>query len=383
MRKKVIFLDQGETLGGAERYLLDFLNSLSVAEKRQICPMIFSAATKKYASYLRGGIKLKKFHFSSFKGNFLVRGFRLFQLLVASKKLALALKREQPDLVVANTPRSILTFFFARKFFFLKKKFIFIVHDYTIPIFLLRAVSRIAASIIVVSVSARNFIKKNIDRQNHYKVKIIDNGIDFRTLPAAKVSTKITKIVLLGRMDPRKGQHFLLEVARQMIDSDPQLRFFLVGSPYSYDKATVKYAKKITQRAQKLKLANFQMLPEVLEPFRIMREGDLVLSLPTEDETFGRVVSEGLSVGSFVLAFDRSGPREILNNFAKFCSLSTKPNPLLIEPNSIEDIISKIKFFASRPDLVKLISQQGRKFTEKNYNLRETKKQFLKVLLED
>jgi len=375
---KTLFLDQGETLGGAERFLIDFITSLDLIEQRRIKPTILGAKSPEYRRMIGDSAKILDFEYPQVRGGVFKKLLASGRLLQAAKKLKEIIEHENAGQVFANTPRTIFILWIAKFFFHLKARAIIMIHDFTIPQFLLRKISAKTDIIIVNSMPTRTIVRQIIPEEYYEKMRIVENGVDISQLPPAKIPRKIEKVLIIGRLDPRKGQMHLLQAAKLLQDKNSDLKFFVVGSSFLQDPRTTEYEAELKEFAGIHKLENVFFLPEVENPFEAMAGADMVLALSTEPETFGRIVIEGLAMGKLVLSFDQMGPRDILKNFARFCNLSVQP--LLVEKNSIQDLAKKIQFFAENPEIVAEFTKFSRSFVEKNYPLSETKKRLMNIL---
>ena len=375
---KTLFLDQGETLGGTERFLIDFITSLDLIEQRRIKPTILGAKNPEYQRMIGDSAKILDFEYPQVRGGVFKKLLASGRLLQAAKKLKEIIEHENVGQVFANTPRTIFILWIAKFFFHLKARAIIMIHDFTIPQFLLRKISAKTDIIIVNSMPTRTIVRQIIPEEYYEKMRIVENGVDISQLPPAKIPRKIEKVLIIGRLDPRKGQMYLLQAAKLLQDKNSDLKFFIVGSSFRQDPRTTEYEAELKKFAGIHKLKNVFFLPEVENPFEVMAGADMVLALSTEPETFGRIVIEGLAMGKLVLSFDQMGPRDILKNFARFCNLSVQP--LLVQKNSAQDLAKKIQFFAENPEIVAEFTQFSRSFVEKNYPLSETKKRLMNIL---
>lgn len=376
--KKTLFLDQGETLGGAERFLIDFIKSLNIVEQRQIKPVILGAKSPEYQKMVGDSAKILDFDYPQVRGGAFKKLLASGRLLQAAKKLKEIIEHENIGQVFANTPRTIFILWIAKFFFHLKSRAIIMIHDFTIPQFLLRKISAKTDVIIVNSVPTRTIVRKIIPEEYFSKMRIVENGVNISQLPAAQIPRKIEKVLIIGRLDPRKGQIYLLQAAKELQKTNPELKLFIVGSSFLQDPRTTEYETELKKFAEIHKLENVFFIPEVDNPFEVIQSADMVLALPTEPETFGRIVTEGLAMGKLVLSFDQMGPRDILQNFARFCDKSIQP--LLIKKNSAKDLAKKIKFFSDNPEVIADYVKNSRNFVAKNYPLSETKKRLMNIL---
>jgi len=380
-RKKTFFLDQGETLGGAERFLLDFFHTLSPTEIRQIQPVVVGAKQEQYRSALPENVEVESFEYTSLRGNIFRRVIVLFSLVRDAWKLRKLASRHQAGTFFSNTPRTHFVMLVAKKLFFLHGRWIVMTHDFTVPRFLLRSIASRADALIANSIPCREYLRKNIAKRDQEKIKIIENGIDFKHIPAALSPQKIERILMLGRIDPRKGQLFAVEAADLLQERNPDVKFFIAGDSFEEDVRTGYYKNKIHQFVRERHLENVYFVGEVPNPFEVIADADCILALPAEPETFGRIVIEALALGKLVISFDETGPREILKNFERFLG-NHGASLFLVEKQNSMSLAERIGYFADHPEEVSHRTLRGREFVEKYFSIGETKKRLINVLLE-
>ncbi len=306
-----------------------------------------------------------------------------WKILWAAKRLKNLTLKSDTKVFLTNTPRTHFVLFVAKRVWRMKGKWIAVFHDFTTrPDFLLNGICDEADLIIANSMPTRAFLRGKIDSQNFPKIRIIENGLDFNEIPAAKPTKKIEKVLLLGRIDPQKGQIFAVQAADIMQKIAPELNFFIVGDTVKTDKRTTKYDKEIKNFAKKQKLENVHFLPAVDDPFEAICSADLVLVLPTKPETFGRVVIEALAMGKLVIAFDEVGPRDILDQFEKFVLQKSGKTevPILRTGANAEELAAKIKYFMDNPKERDLFVKYAREFVQVSFDFRETKKGLFRAL---
>ncbi len=371
MKRCTLFLDQGEMLGGAERFLLDFFPKISSAEINRLRPIVVGAKSEEYRAVLPENIETRSFYWPSVRGNKITAIVKLF---LAAKKLKQLARTENATQIFSNTPRTMFVAYLAKKFFRMPAKMIIMIHDFTIPESLLRRILYNADTIVVNSIPTRKYVLQQLSKNHYKKLRIVENGVDFSRVPETEAVTEIKNVLMIGRIDPRKGQKFAVEAAIQL----PELNFRIVGSPFPGDQRTMDYDCEIREIVHVNNLKNVSFISEVSDPFTEMARADVVLALPTEPETFGRIVTEALACGRVVISFDRTGPRDILRQFEG----GEKLSPLRVDSDSAEALVEKLQYLKSHPGEVKKIASVARRFVEKNYPLSETAKRLIYVLSE-
>ena len=116
---------------------------------------------------------------------------------------------------------------------------------------------------------------------------------------------------VLGRIDPKKGQDFLIE-ALPVLDEKLGIEYHLLIAGSSTLGEGEAYEKSLHGRVQALELngrVHFRKAAEDVRPF--YRAID-VFCMPSEGETYGMVTLEALASGLPVVGTDRDGTREIL-----------------------------------------------------------------------
>lgn len=381
---KTYFLDQGEFVGGAECFLIDFFNTLEESDCRQMQPEVVGGKSNDYKNRLKNkGVNVLNFLYPSVKGGVFAKALHSVELLKAAKRLTNVTQQERKKQFFSNTPRTHFVMHLAKKFFRIKGRWIVMFHDFTVPNFLVRSIGKRADVLVANSMATRNYLRKILPEHCYDKIRIVENGIDFSLIPSQTVPRKIEKILVLGRIDPRKGQLYALKAAKKLQADGVICLFDFVGGAVDGDTATNDYFDKCKVFAGEESLRNIRFLPEIDSVFEKIKEYDLVLFLPTEPETFGRVVTESLAMGKMVLSFDQTGPRDILQNFFYFLGRNGQvipKNPFLIPPNNALALAKAIKHYIENPNEAIAMCMQARSFVEKNYNLKETKKRLMEIL---
>ncbi|MDD4412684.1 MAG: glycosyltransferase family 4 protein [Patescibacteria group bacterium] len=133
------------------------------------------------------------------------------------------------------------------------------------------------------------------------------------------------KILFIGRLVEHRGVKTLLEVAQKSLISRPNFKFVIVG-----DGEMMEYCLKIKRDG---KLENIEMVGAV--PYdkveKYYKECDVFFFPALLEEPLGRVVIEAMSYGLPVVASNRGGIKEVINN-----------NGFLVDPFNIDACLEKI-----------------------------------------
>lgn len=177
--------------------------------------------------------------------------------------------------------------------------------------------------VIAVSESIRQYLHKSFPRADMDRVHVIHRGVDARAFPPGyepagqwtadwyrqfpQLDNKFV-LTLPGRLTRLKGHEAFLRLIARLADDDEAIHGLVVGAADSSGKA---YAEALQREAAR------RALPVTFAGHRsdmrdIYASSDLVLSLSTHPESFGRTVLEALSMGVPVLGYDHGGVGEVL-----------------------------------------------------------------------
>ena len=177
--------------------------------------------------------------------------------------------------------------------------------------------------VIAVSETVRDYLRESFPRIEMARVRVIHRGVDsrqfppgyrptpqwtdgwFRQFPELKDKFVLT---LPGRLTRLKGHQAFLSLLARMAEGDHGVHGLIVGDADSSGKA---YAEGLRQEVRRRKL------PITFAGHRddmrdVYASSDLVLSLSSQPESFGRTVVEALNIGVPVLGYDHGGVGEVL-----------------------------------------------------------------------
>ncbi len=179
--------------------------------------------------------------------------------------------------------------------------------------------------VIAVSNTVRGYIGDHYPNTDMEQVRVIYRGIDpdefpqgyrpsddwlgqwYRQYPQLKDKRVLT---LPGRLTRLKGHHDFIDLIKQLRDSGQPVQGLIVGGEDPKRKA---YAQEIRERIVEESLESSILLTGARQDIReVFAVSDLVLSLSTKPESFGRTVVEALGMGVPVIGYDHGGVGEVL-----------------------------------------------------------------------
>jgi len=157
MMKKILAIDQGEHLGGAERFFSELLSRIETDEVHLV-----TSGNPDYKKLYKGSsVIIHELPLPKLKP---VRLKTLLQFKEARKKLDELMKSIQPDQIISNTVRThLLVSSLAKK---RGIPLVWMAHDLTFPPIFLRWSLRYPQTIISCSRYVESFLKKHTKRKN-------------------------------------------------------------------------------------------------------------------------------------------------------------------------------------------------------------------------
>lgn len=174
--------------------------------------------------------------------------------------------------------------------------------------------------VIAVSNSIRDYITQNYAGVRPESITVIPRGVDeslyhpgFAPHPSWRApwptdGTPTTKVItIVGRLTRLKGHEDFIRLIEALQQRGISVRGVVVGGEHPGRK---NYAQAIRSRAASLPITFTGHRTDSRE---IISKSDLVVSLSTQPESFGRTVLEALALGTPVVGYDHGGVGEILS----------------------------------------------------------------------
>ncbi|MFH1861644.1 MAG: glycosyltransferase family 4 protein [bacterium] len=162
---------------------------------------------------------------------------------------------------------------------------------------------------------------------------------------------------LLGRLEPSKGQHILLQALQQLDAAYPQLHVLIVGEAPpekpNYDQILRQQAANLNV-TDRVHFIDFQPQPEpiyaILDAF----------VLASKKESFGLVLLEAMAAGVPIIATEAGGVPEIIENGV---------NGLLIPPEDPDALAQQLRTLIEDSDLRCRLTTNGKRIVIERFNI--------------
>ncbi|MFH1491600.1 MAG: glycosyltransferase family 4 protein [Pseudomonadota bacterium] len=222
-------------------------------------------------------------------------------------------------------------------------------------------------------IAVSQYVRKKLEAEGHVdpgKVVHIPLGIDttkFTGLQSREAMRRElgldmdTPLVgMIARFQRVKGHHVFVRTAAEILKKAPHVRFLIVGSAVFGKRHEQDYEKEIrasiseNSLQESIRLVGFRKdIPRILSSL------DLLI-VPSETETFGMVLLEGLASGVPVITSAKGGPEEIINN-AIDGYLLNEQDPVLIAQKALTLI--------ENPVLRARMGRKGRESVLRKYDI--------------
>lgn len=320
--------------GGVEKGTLEVADYLI---KNGVESVVVSAGGKMVARLVSSGTK----HINMTIGN---KSLLTFRHVLGLRKLIL---KEKPDVIDV---RSRLPAWICKMALLtLKKrnrpKVVTTVHGF----YSVNYYSRIMVTgdvVVAVSNAVKEYVVKNYKGIREDKIVVIHRGVDLKVYnkeyrpPSDWVDKWFEEykefynkklITLPGRLTRLKGHNDFVLLMKELKERDIDVKGFIVGE---HDDKKKEYIEDLKKNIDKYDLVNDIIISNSREDIRnIYMMSDVILSLSSKPEAFGRTVAEGLSLGKQVYGYAHGGVKEIFDSCFPYG---------YIESGNIEQLADKV-----------------------------------------
>ena len=363
-RKVLLFLDASPALGGATRVLLEILSSIDPDRASAIVACRRDSAVEQ--AFLEAGqevapIDLPVLTLAGSPVDFL----RMVAAYAsATREVGRLVRTRRASLVHATGLASALLAAPVARM--VGVPVVWHAHDilprlarYAIPV---RAAAASSRSIVCVSeVSLARLLEFGVapGKCNRVYDAVPARPLAARPEPADGTETHPT-VLAAGTITPQKGQHVLVEAARELVVRYPNLRIDIAGEvAFDRDRSYLKALESSVQRyglGGRVRFLGFRKdLPEL-----IMR-ATVVAHPATGEETLGLVPLEAMAAGRPVVASRIGGLPEVVEDGV---------SGFLVAPGSAPELVAAIATLLDSPELRERMGTEGRRIAAVKFDAR-------------
>ena len=378
MRRKIIFYEPYYfSFTGAQQSLFWFLKEM---DKTKFEPIVVTPGKGKLTANAQAeGIKTKIIPFSNsldvFGGQLKKYGIIkkiifIFALLNYNLKFIAYLLKARPDVVYCNNLRGLITIGGAAKLMRIPVVW-YIRIDKSNGLFDKLGL-RLADKIVTISNGVREIFTEYELEKYKEKFKTIYTGFDLDEFSSAKESQYSVDnnfiIATAGSLIPRKGYDNFIELAREIVKNNNEVKFLAAGaSPKGNDA----YYHKLINKVQEYDLEDrVEFVGWVNNISDFLAASDLFV-LASKNEGLPRVVIEAMAMGKPVVATNAGGTAEAVND---------KITGFVVDKGDYTALVEKVQYMIDNQEQAQKMGRKGRKRVEDTFSLRSYIKEFEGVL---
>jgi len=193
----------------------------------------------------------------------------------------------------------------------------------------------------------------------------VDGVKQTASLPFAIDLHKIN-IIVLGRLEPVKGQHLMLQALADL--SQPNIHCYFVG--HAMDES---YLSELKALAKSLSVtSNVTFCGFIQNPAQYLSHFNALI-LTTRCETFGLVLIEAMRAGILAIGSRAGGVTEIIEH---------QKTGLLFETENARALAEQLEWFITHPSEINTIALEGKKRAEQLFD-KKTNYQLLENILDN
>ncbi len=364
MTGNLLFVDQFAYFGGAQKVLLETLNSLDRSQFR--CHVALNGPGPFREALLKMGVQVADLplgNYNSSRKTFsdvLRFGIRTLLCVLYLARYARSWKC---DLFYANGPRTFVAAALAGCL--LRKRVIWHLHNVLTneaEIRLLLFFSPWVSKIILCSHAAAAPLLAGIP-QLKSKIRVLYNPHpDWDWVPPADHGPRSReehdagdskfRFGILGRITPFKGQKEYLNAAASIVDQAPEAQFFVIGSPVQGDTAGIAYQAELEEQVRNTTLESRTFfLPYQTNIRECIENLDGVINASTGPEALPQSLIEAMFLSKPVIAPAQGGPLEMIDDSV---------TGLLYGPNDYGALARKMLVLLRSPELVRQLGLRAR-----------------------
>jgi glycosyltransferase involved in cell wall biosynthesis len=292
----------------------------------------------------------------------------MVNLFASTRQLVRIIRTERIDLVHTHTINVLSGAAAARR---TRKPHVWhiseiVTHPRRLAKSLTRLVPPLSTRIVAISGPVRDFVADARESVKQ-RIDVIPNAMDPAPFGSRGQRTRVRTelglgdgivVGMVGRVGLWKGQEVLIDAARVVVDSHPDVRFLLVGGVHDNQQehfASLRSQIKQNGLADSVVVSHFRRdIADILDAI------DIFVQPSVQPEPFGMTVLEAMSARLPVIASNEGGPTEIVIEGV---------TGFLIPPRDSRALAERINKLIALPDLRREMGREGRLRVETEYSL--------------
>ena len=248
-------------------------------------------------------------------------------------------------------------------------------------------IHRIRYSYINYWISPLNFLKKQVLENttiSENKIRIIPLGLETERFANRKYSKSEARRILniqtdklligiIGRIEPKKGQDFLIKAIIELKNRNINAELLIFGSPTINDGISKDYYNKLKEIVKTSNLQNICHFRKHNSESELFYCSADIFALASHAETYGMVTIEAMLSGIPIIATNSAGTPEILFNGEL---------GQLYELNNINDFCEKIIWSLNNPELLNSMIEKAKETAIEKYSV-ETEVKMIDELIKE
>ena len=263
-------------------------------------------------------------------------------------KVSNILKKERIDTVLIINNRDIDLLSITKRFFYKKLKVIY-QQQMQVGVNKKDWLHTLRFKSLQYWISPLPYLKKEVLQKTNFpeeRIKVIPLGIDINKFithknskdyvrEKLKINDESILIGIIGRIDPKKGQDFLIRAVRELRKTNYNIELLIFGSPTINEVSGEKFFNTLKRLTAKMDLEKAIHFKEYSKDVQLFYDAIDIFAITSLSETFGMVTLEAMASKIPIIASNTGGSPEILGN-GKF--------GLLYEYGNIDSFCKRVKW---------------------------------------
>lgn len=349
---RIMYLDSGIGLGGGQWGLIEILKNIDRSKYQPIVVSPDDSGLMHRSKEL--SVEWYPLPFSSAHHRVATKRFSWLRDVAGSiyaiPYLSFLSRKLNVDILLANTFKTAIVASFVSQL--TRKPMIFYDHVFITH----RPYDSLIRKTARIILTPSDAVAEKYPPQLKFKVKTVPSGIDCRLLEIGNDPLRTNAVGYLGRISREKGIHLFIQSIPEVLKRSPETRFLICGSAFTSDDK--RYLGQLIEKIDALNIRESVNFVGYIDRPENFLSNLRVFVLPSISETLGRVMLEAMAMGIPVVAFNKGGPAEVIND---------GETGFLVKPFDTDLMAKVIVRLLNDDDLVRKIGSKARMLVKQRY----------------